>query len=90
MGFPFSIKRTMRKTDFSLQENKAAVTARLINAFDFATRIEQSLFLFNPKIQASSHLPVQTRLVSDLVGNPEDRFSCLEAQLSLNIAGICE
>ena len=33
-----------------------AVTAKLISAFVFATRIVQSLFYLNPKFQASSHL----------------------------------
>ena len=33
-----------------------AVTAKLISAFVFATRIVQSLFFLNPKFQASSHL----------------------------------
>ena len=33
-----------------------AVTAKLISAFVFATRILQSLFFLNPKCQATSHL----------------------------------
>ena len=33
-----------------------AVTAKLISAFTFATRIVQFLFYLNPKFQASSHL----------------------------------
>ena len=33
-----------------------AVTAQLISAFVFATRIVQSLFFLNPKFQASSYL----------------------------------
>ena len=33
-----------------------AVTAKLISAFVFATRIVQSLCFLNPKFQASSHL----------------------------------
>ena len=32
------------------------VTAKLISAFVFATRIVQSLFFLNPKFQATSHL----------------------------------
>ena len=32
------------------------VTAKLISAFVFTTRIVQSLFYLNPKFQASSHL----------------------------------
>ena len=41
----------MRKTQISF-----AVTAKLISAFVFATRIVQSLYYLNPKFQASSHL----------------------------------
>ena len=33
-----------------------AVTAQVISAFVFATRIVQSLYYINPKFQASSHL----------------------------------
>ena len=33
-----------------------AVTAKLISAFVFTTRIVQSLYFLNPKFQASSHL----------------------------------
>ena len=33
-----------------------AVTAKLISAFVFATRIVQSLYLLNPKFQASRHI----------------------------------
>ena len=33
-----------------------AVTAKLISAFVFATRIVRSLYYINPKFQASSHL----------------------------------
>ena len=51
-------------------------------AFVFATRIVQPLYLLNPKFQASSHFQWPTaRFVSDLVGNPEDRFSHNEAQI---------
>ena len=51
----------MRKPDFSLSENKDAdqlcgVTAKLISAFVFATRIVQFLFYLNPKFQAPSYL----------------------------------
>ena len=49
---------------------------QLISAFVLATKIVQSLYLLNPKFQASSHL------VSGLVGNPEDRFSHDTAHLS--------
>ena len=50
----------MRKPDFTYAKTKAqiscAVTAQLISAFVFATRIVQSLYLLNPKFQASSNL----------------------------------
>ena len=54
-----------------------AITAKLISAFVFATRMVQSLYYLNPKFQASRHL------LSDLVGNPEDRFSHKEARMIL-------
>ena len=67
----------MRKPAFAYAKTKTqisfAVTAKLISAFVFATRIVQSLYFLNPKFQA--------RFVSDLVGNPEDRFSHNEAQM---------
>ena len=48
----------MRKPDFAYAKTKAqisfAVTAKLISAFVFATRIVQFLFYLNPKFQASS------------------------------------
>ena len=54
------MSRVMRKRVFCICENKdadqLAVTAKLISAFVFATRIEQSLFFLNPKFQASSPL----------------------------------
>ena len=54
--------RIVRKPDFCLCENKGAdqlrisfaVTAKLISAFVFATRIVQFLFFLNPKFQAAS------------------------------------
>ena len=52
---PFYLSLCMRKPTICLCKNKDAVTAKLISAFVFATRIVQSLFL-NPKFQASSHL----------------------------------
>ena len=44
----------MIKPAFCICENK--VTAKLVSAFVFATRIVQSLYLLHPKCQASSHL----------------------------------
>ena len=50
----------MRKRDFAYAKTKAqisfAVTAKLISAFVFATRIVLFLFFLNPKFQASSLL----------------------------------
>ena len=59
-----------------------AVTAKVISAFVFATRIVQSIYFLNPKIQASIHL---LGLYSPVfVGpGPEDRFSHNEAQFQL-------
>ena len=47
------------KTGFCICENKdedQILTAKLISAFVFATRIAESLFFLNPKFQASIHL----------------------------------
>ena len=50
----------MRKPDFCLCKNKGEIsftlTAKLINAFVFATRIVQFLYFLNPEFPASSHL----------------------------------
>ena len=55
---------------------------KLISAFVFATRIVQSLYFLSPKFQASSiFCGFTARFVSNLVGNPEDRFSHTEAQI---------
>ena len=75
----------MRKPAFAYAKTKTqisfAVTAKLISAFVFATRIVQSLYSLNPKIQAPRAIfcGCTARFVSDLVGNPEDRFSQNEA-----------
>ena len=77
----------MRIPAFCICENKDAdqlrfaVTAKLISAFVFATWIVQSLFYLNPKSQDSILCGCTARFVSDLVGNPEDRFSHNEAHL---------
>ena len=63
--------RVMRKPAFCVCENKDAETARLISAFVFATLL--------PKSKISGFLAIFFRgtawFVSDLVGNPKDRFS---------------
>ena len=55
------LSRVMRKPTFTYAKTKTqisfAVTAKLISAFVFATRIVQSLYLLNTKFQASSYLP---------------------------------
>ena len=45
----FAYAKTKKQISF-------AVTGKLISAFVFATRIVQSLYFLNPKIQASGHL----------------------------------
>ena len=44
------------KTGFLQTQISFSVTAKLISAFVFATRIVESLFFMDPKFQASSHL----------------------------------
>ena len=55
------MSRVMRKPAFSIYAKTKpqisfTVTAKLISAFVFATKIVLSLFFLNPKFQASSHL----------------------------------
>ena len=59
----------MRKPDIWICENKDTDqlrgnhdTAKLISAFVFATGIVQSLYVLNPKFQASSKMAVQLGL----------------------------
>ena len=62
--------------------HRFCITAKLISAFVFATRILQSLFFLNPKFQASSHLLWLYRPVCVGPGRkPRDPFSQNEAQL---------
>ena len=68
------------KTGFSLRRNQrriSAVTAQLISAF---------VFSFTYSSQNFEHIACfcdcTGRFVSHLVGNPEDRFSGIEAHLS--------
>ena len=61
-----------------------AVTAQLISAFLFATQIVQFPNSLKLKFQASSYLLwLNSPNLSDLVGNPEDRFFHNEAHLTL-------
>ena len=56
----------------------------VVRAFVFTTQIVLSLYLLNPRFQASGHpLWLYSPVVSNLVGNPEDRFSHDAAQLRL-------
>ena len=64
----------MRRQEFCLCENSCAVTAQLISAFVFATRMVQFFVFQNPKFQAIL-CRCRSRFVSDLVGNPENWFS---------------
>ena len=77
------ISSIMRKPAFCICQNKTqisfAVTGKLISAFVFATWII-SLFFLNPKFKPLAIFCGCTEFVSDLVGNPEDRFSCDKAQ----------
>ena len=71
----------MRKRFFAYGKTKTqiifAVTAKLISAFVFATRM---VSIFKPLAILCG---CTARFVSDLVGNPEDRFSHNEAQLDI-------
>ena len=51
------LSRDVRKPDICICKNKDAdqLTAKLISAFVFATRIVQFLYYLNPKFQPSSH-----------------------------------
>ena len=53
------LSRVVRKPHFAYAKTKTqisfAVTAKLISAFVFATRIVQSLYFLHPKCQVSSH-----------------------------------
>ena len=78
----------MRKPDFCIYAKlktqiSFAVTAKLISAFVFAIRIEQSLYYLNPIFQASSHLLwLLYRPVCVGPGRkPEDRSSHNEAHI---------
>ena len=67
----------MGKPTICIGENKGtdqfAVTAKLISAFVFATRIVQSLFFLNPKFQASNLFP---RLHSSVCVEPTRKPHC--------------
>ena len=50
------LSRIVKKPDLRYAKTKEQVTAKLISAFVFATWIVQSLYLLNPKFQASRYL----------------------------------
>ena len=79
----------MRKPAFCICENKDADQLRGNREADqrlvFATYILQSLYFLNLKFQASS---CTARFVSDLVGNPEDRFSHNKARIKVGCKGV--
>ena len=78
----------MRKTDFCLCENKDVDQLRssceadqhlcisLTGWYNPSSSV-QSLFFLISKFQASETIQ------SDLIGNPEDRFSCVTAHMTL-------
>ena len=71
----------MRNPAFCICENKRcrSATAQLVSTFVFAIRIVQSLY-FLQNFKPLAILSACTAwFVSDLVGNPEDRFSHNEA-----------
>ena len=88
-----NLSLVMRKMAFCICENKDAdqhaVTAKLISAFVFATRIEQSFYFLNFK-PLVIFCGCTARFVSDLVGNPEDRFSHNEAHLMPSAGAISQ
>ena len=80
------MSRIMRKSFFAYAKTKTqisfAVTAKLISAFVFATRIVQFLFYLKLKFQVSSHLLWLYSPVCVGPGRkPEDRFSHNEAHM---------
>ena len=68
----------MRKTKAQIS---FAVNAKLISAFDFATRIVGIPLLSKSEISSLKASACIDRFVSDLVENPEDRFSHGTAQI---------
>ena len=74
----------MRKSDFCIYAKKDAdqlhSTAPLFRYID--STIPLHVYCLNLKFQASNHLLwLHSRFVSDLVGNPEDRFSYVAARI---------
>ena len=63
--------------DLATWSHRETGTAKLISAFVFATWIVQFLFFLNPKFQVSSLFLIW----SELIVNPEDRFSRVAAHI---------
>ena len=81
------MSRVMRKPVFAYAKTKelisCAVNAQLISTYDFAINIVQSLYFLNRNAKPLAIFRgCSTQLVSDLVGNLEDRFSHDAALLS--------
>ena len=70
------------------QRRRSASQLQLISAFVFATRIVQFLFFLNFKLLAIFY-SCTGQFVSDLVGNPEDRFSRVAAHISSTSRVLC-
>ena len=72
----------MRKPAFCKCENKGANQLSCNCAADQCLCLVQSLHFLNPKFKASKfYCGCAERFVSDLVGNPEDRFSHFRAHI---------
>ena len=77
------MSRIMRKPAFCICVKKGTDqlcgSVQLISAIVLASYIVQSFYFLNPKFQASNNLlkfcGCTARFLSDLVGNPKNRFS---------------
>ena len=86
----YELPRPWENQQSALAKTKAqisfAVTAKLISAFVFATRIVQFLFYLNPKFQdASSHLCLYSSVYVEPVRKPHCWFSHEAARIFLVI-----
>ena len=77
-----TLKLLMANKRASLCENRLFATAQLISAFVFAIGVVQFLLYINQNVKPLAiFCGCTARFASDLVGNPEDRFSHNEAQI---------
>ena len=86
----YQLSLVMRKPAFSYAKTKTqisfAVTAKLISAFVFASRIVEFLYYLNPKCHASCYrLWPYSPVCVGSGRNPEDRFSHNENQLIVDL-----